>query len=171
MSRGTHHFRRNKTMARRNKSSSKSWSFFAFFFIESVYIPSGHAMPIDLWPTFQISLVSGFTAAREGGCLKLPRITASLDPSRKIKRIFYSDAVYIYIYSSPVNEWSPCGANHYLFLYTYIDVSEKEHALLPPSSSPPLLLLLPFLLSPFLDKSFSKRALNTLSRFDANDKE
>lgn len=77
----------------------------------------------------------------------------------------------IYIYSSPVNEWSPCGANHYLFLYTYIDVSEKEHALLPPFPSPPLLLLLPFLLSPFLDKSFSKRALNTLSRFDANDKE
>lgn len=106
-------------------------------FSSTVHIPrrppvarSGHAMPIDLWPTFQIS-VSGFTA-REGGCLKLPRITAFFDPSRKIKES-YSDGRGA-VYSSPVNEWSPCGANHYLFLYTCIDVSEKEHGLpLPPS--------------------------------------
>lgn len=62
-------------------------------FSSTVHIPrrppvarSGHAMPIDLWPTFQIS-VSGFTA-REGGCLKLPRITAFFDPSRKIRVLF-----------------------------------------------------------------------------------
>lgn len=153
MSRGTHHFRRNKTMVRRNKSSSKSWSFFAFFFIESVYIPSGHAMPIDLWPTFQISLVSGFTAAREGGCLKLPRITASLDPSRKIKRIFYSDAVYIYIYIRLLSTNGRHVARTITYFYIRTSMYPRRNTLffLPPP--PPLF----FFYSLFYSLRFSIR--------------
>lgn len=88
---------------------------------------------IDLWPAFQIS-VSGFTA-REGGCLKLPRITAFFDPSRKIKES-YSDESRIFVSSCQrmVAMW-----REPLLIFIYIHQCTREGTRFFFFSSSPLL--------------------------------